>query len=468
MSGPRSRIHLALFAAALLVAACGATSNPELTGSSTPSVPPTSGPTAPGSCASGATCTTSVATTAPATGSAPSASTGPAASSTPAAGPTPAVRSFVTAAPPTTWASLAWQRLAPDDALALVRSVVRWHGGYVAVGWDATTPVWTSVDGARWDLLPDGTSTTFWPGQLVIGMAPLADGLVALTMGAGPNSCGDDILCQSFDPPLVEWTSTDGRTWRPHGAGDLTFPPGPETPAPLLAAGPRGLLIVSGAGAVPAVTSVDGRTWTGVAASALPGNLRIAGVAPTATGYVLVATQVVGPADFRAVVLTSPDGRTWSAPVPLPWAATTVVTTSTGADWGVDRLVVGSGGMIADGRFIATPGASLWWQSAAGTRWRLLPAYPPLGPTTCTGEGCGGQPAGLLVGDGQRMLAMRGGPDAAAWTSGDGLNWEALSVSGDVPPLAATQDRLPVTAAVLPGGVVVSDGTNAWYASAGG
>ena len=200
----------------------------------------------------------------------------------------------------------------------------------------------------------------------------------------------------------------------------------------------------------------------------LPGNLRIAGLAATASGYVLVATLAVGPAAFRAVVLTSPDGRTWSAPTALPWSATAAVTMSTGADWGVDRLVVGRGGMIADGRFIATPGATLWWQSATGDHWRLLPAYPPLGPTTCTGQGCGGQPAGLLVGDGQRMLALRGGPQAAAWTSGDGLRWQALSVGGQVLPPAATQDRLPVTAAVLPGGVVVSDGTNAWFASAGG
>jgi hypothetical protein len=457
------RSRLSMLVAALLVAGCAATPSPTATGSGTPSAPPATAQPSPGRCPPGTTCATPVGTPAPAT------SVGPSPSAAARPSEPPAVRSFVTPAPPATWASLDWHRLAPDDPLALVRSVVRWHGGYVAVGWDGTTPLWTSVDGARWDLLPVDTATSFWPGQLVIGVAPLSDGLEAFTMGAGSNSCGGDILCQSFDPPLMEWASSDGRTWRPHGAGDLTFPLGPETPAPMLAAGPHGLLIVSGAGTVPAVMSANGRSWRAVATSAMPGNLRIAGLAATASGYVLVATQTLGPAVFRAVALTSPDGRTWSSPTPLPWAATAGATASSGADWGVDRLVAGSSGMIADGRFIATPGAALWWQSATGTTWRLLPAYPPLGPTTCTGAGCGGQPDGLLVGDGRQMLALRGGPpSAAAWTSGDGVRWHALSVAGDVPPPAATQDGAPYISALLPGGVVVSDGTNAWYASTGG
>ena len=125
-------------------------------------------------------------------------------------------------------------------------------------------------------------------------------------------------------------------------------------------------------------------------------------------------------------------------------------------------LVVGRDGLIAVGDSIATPGAALWWQSANGRDWLPLPTYAPLGPTTCTGEGCGSQPNGALVGDGHRMVALRGGADAAAWTSTDGLTWRRLHLAGDLPGEQATK------AVLLPGGVVLSDGTTSWYGEAQG
>jgi hypothetical protein len=125
-------------------------------------------------------------------------------------------------------------------------------------------------------------------------------------------------------------------------------------------------------------------------------------------------------------------------------------------------LVAGRDGLIATGGWVATPGGALWWQSLDGRRWRPLPTYPPLGPTTCTGEGCGGQPNGTLVGDGHRMVALRGGVDAGVWTSFNGLAWRRLSVAGDLPSEQATQ------AVLLPGGVLLSDGTTTWFGEAQG
>jgi hypothetical protein len=83
-----------------------------------------------------------------------------------------------------TWTGLDWRRLAPDDPLSLVTSIVRWRRGFIAVGRIAappSTPVWTSADGTRWDALPFNTASTFWPGHAVLGIAELATGLVALT-----------------------------------------------------------------------------------------------------------------------------------------------------------------------------------------------------------------------------------------------------------------------------------------------
>jgi hypothetical protein len=143
-------------------------------------------------------------------------------------------------------------------------------------------------------------------------------------------------------------------------------------------------------------------------------------------------------------------------------AASAFILASTGFSWTATGLVAARKGLIAVGNIIATPGAALWWQSANGRSWRPLPSYPPLGPTTCTGEGCGNQPNGALVGDGHRMVAVRGGADAGAWTSADGLAWRRVPVTGDIPGEQATQ------AVLLPGGVLLSDGTTTWFGEAAG
>jgi hypothetical protein len=133
---------------------------------------------------------------------------------------------------------------------------------------------------------------------------------------------------------------------------------------------------------------------------------------------------------------------------------------STGPSWGATGLVAARSGLIAVGQVFATPGASLWWQSANGRGWRPLLNWPPLGPTTCQGEGCRSQPNGSLVGDGHRLIVVRGGTDGGAWTSSDGLGWQQVPVTGEIPAAQATQ------AVLLPGGVLLSDGTTTWFGEA--
>jgi hypothetical protein len=58
------------------------------------------------------------------------------------------------------------------------------------------------------------------------------------------------------------------------------------------------------------------------------------------------------------------------------------------------------------------------------------------------------------------MVALRGGSDAGVWTSSDGLTWQRLPVSGDIPAKEAAQ------AVLLPGGVLLSDGTTTWFGEA--
>jgi hypothetical protein len=373
-------------------------------------------------------------------------------------GPLPVA--FTTPIPPAfaTWTGLRWRRLAPDDPLSLVTSVLRWRRGFLAVGWNApppSTPIWTSADGTHWDPLVFGTSSTFWPGMSVLDVAELRTGLVALTETM--QWCGE--LCPlTFELPVVSWTSPDGRRWSPH-----LLPPewlaSPLGQPPLVAVGPAGLVVASRGPAARLATSIDGSRWNLLPAGGFPARFALNDLHGTATGYVAVGLWITTDSPSEAASLWSSDGEHWStAPTILP---TTPEAGSTVGSSGAS-LVVGRDGVVAVGRGVTSPGAALWWQSADGRDWRPLPSYEPLGPTTCAGQGCSLQPNGALVGDGHQMVAVRGGTDAGAWTSTDGLAWQRLPVTGDLPAEQATQ------AVLLPGGVLLTDGTSTWFGEAQG
>jgi hypothetical protein len=381
-------------------------------------------------------------------------------------GPSPALATaFTTPVPPSAdaaWTAIHWRKLASTDPLTLVRSVLRWRGGFIAVGSDgSSTPVWTSTDGAHWKPLLFNTATTFWPRLLIMGMAQVRGGLVALTMVGGGN-CSGGLDCPAFSPPLMAWTSPDGRSWTAN-PGPFLGVPSLWDRAPHLAAGAAGLVAASSATPSVVATSADVINWRTLPAAALPAGVAIRDLVATTAGFTAVGTLPVDPDHDRAVALHSVDGATWTGPYALSMpTASAFILASTGPSWGADSLVVARNGLIAVGTFIATPGAALWWHSANGRDWLPLPTYAPLGPTTCTGEGCGNWPNGALVGDGHRMVALRGGADAGVWTSTDGLTWQRLPVTGDIPSEQA------MNAVLMPSGVLLSDGTTTWIGEAGG
>jgi len=57
---------------------------------------------------------------------------------------------------------------------------------------------------------------------------------------------------------------------------------------------------------------------------------------------------------------------------------------------------------------------------------------------------------------------VTGGADPGVWTSSDGLAWQRLPVTGDMPSETA------MNAALLPGGVLLSDATTTWFGEAQG
>jgi hypothetical protein len=433
-NGPRNRRITGLVVGLVIVSVAVAIAKPWGTGAA---------PVAPTTGASG-----SAAAARATSGTAPASATAQPNPASPTAVVPSATDPFTTPVPPTAttaWTGLRWHRLAPDDPLSLVTSVLRWRGGFIALGrqpvpFMTDTPIWTSQDGAHWQPLPYDTSTTFWPGTEIGSIAEVRGGLVAMT--------------QLEAQMVLAWTSADGRSWA--CACSVPLPAGTSGP-PLLAAGPVGLVAASTTSGSIA-TSTDGSRWPVVAERTHPRGFSLADLRGTATGYVAggalngaAATLLNG----VAATLWSADGRSWVATA-LPLSAPDVAPPSTAS--AVTSLVVGRSGLIALGGWA---GAALWWQSSDGRHWRLLDGYPPLGPTTCTGGGCGGaQPDGVLVGDGERMVAVRGGQYAAAWTSADGRLWRRLSVTGDVP------DGPALRVVMLPGGVLLSDGATTWFGEA--
>ena len=359
--------------------------------------------------------------------------------------------------PNATWTGIAWRRLAPADPLATIRLVRRTASGYVAVGTDPAgdpaTLVWTSRDGATWTPVPSGTGTTFWPGSVTVGAGAAGSRMVVLTGLRPAIGCGADGTC-SYLPGVVAWTSPDGVSWDPNPLPSIIA----ADPLPgqiSVAAGPGGLVVASadgdasGTASTRLATSLDGATWRALPAAALPGGMFVTDLVASPSGYLAVGWTASGAGSRGSIVLRSTDGRTWRRADPAGSARFVV------------SLAAGSSGFVALARDPGTGEAARWWRSSDGSSWIPLAGYPPLGPAACR-SGCTAAPDGLFAGDGVRLVALLGGPGAAAWTSSDGSSWRSLGVGGDLPPATATG------AVLFPGGVLVNDGSTSWYGTATG
>lgn len=238
-------------------------------------------------------------------------------------------------------------------------------------------------------------------------------------------------------------------------------PPAREGSAPFLAAGPAGLLLVSSGDPAYAATSPDGVRWTAMPEGAIPTGFDVASLSGTASGYLLGGQRRTNATHGQAATLSSADGRTWVGPPALPLASSLgSVGACSGLSTAVESISVGHDGLIALGQWLGSPAADIWWQSTDGQQWQVLGGYPPVGPANATAEACQSQANGGLVGDGQRMLAFRAGRAGSAWTSTDGLRWHSLTLTGDLPRAQAGP------AILLPGGVLLGDGTTKWFGAA--
>lgn len=389
-----------------------------------------------------ATACSATQTGAPRVASSPTTSAVPAApvASVAAPGPTGTSQGFAAPAPlppGATWTAVRWVPLDPASPLALLRAVVPWSGGYLGLGSAPGAPyftsTWTSPDGVRW------TAAERFASATILGAAVVPAGLVVLAWGPDGSSV-----------PLRTWTSRDGAAWVSHAGPDIGMPfdaRNVDGTRVLLAAGSAGLLVVTSpaaAGTSDAFLSGDGTSWTPLPAGSLPAGFVGVAASGSARGYTLVGNRGSPLTSERAVVVTSGDGRHWTAQsLPAPEFAPTLYRAAT--------LLVGSSGMLVVGASVTLPSSETWWRASDGRPWQLISGFDPL-PVASGGAGYG--PLGAVAGDGTRLVAIS--TPARAWVSFDAQVWTPLAFGRDGP-------RLPDQPAVvvLPFGirVLARDGT---------
>jgi hypothetical protein len=390
--------------------------------------------------------------------------------------PTPDPRStapFTTPPEPHTvadWSAIRWRRLPPDDPVALVRDVVRFDGGYLALGPifepdGSAGPAWASRDGASWTPLPRGTWASLWPDQAIEAAAAVPGGVVALTVSAGAIACAAAATCEPGAASVAAWVSADGLTWAPQAGIGLELVAG--APPPLLASGPTGLVAVSGAGGRAVALSANGGAWRTIP-DALPWGFAATGLAAAGNGYVAAGWLW---SDGRRVAATASSavGERWTArPLPVPTAGAAASGASV-----VDAVLATERRLLLVGRVDATGAGwdrqEAWWSGEDAEALTLLPDVGPLtahGALTApdrggAGPAGGGEAGGALAADGRRIVALAAGGSGDGWSSSDVVSWRVLRTSGDRPAPAAVDAIV-----LLPGGILATGAGGAWIGEA--
>jgi hypothetical protein len=394
----------------------------------------------------------------------------PAATSSPATSTSDASTFRLGAPVDDVWARVEWQQLGPQQALSQVQRVVRWPGGFLALGSDHAggTPLWSSADGQAWDPVPFGTADGFWPGLRVRAAAPMNDALWA--EAAVPISTSTS---RSPDPqPIVvmPWSSGDGHAWQPVANSRVPIPLGVDGSV-LLASSPTRLVLawneltLEGTSRAQIWWSADGAAWQQVPLESLPVGFEVFGLAPSPGGAFLVAGRSTRAGTTSAVLLRSQTGDSWT-PLTLPTDQLADSRTKISV---VSAVYPAGNGMLAVGAVDDLPGQELWWASFDGVRWASIPAFWPLGLRPCPANseastvasaGCGAFPNGVVASDGQRIVALRADGAGGGWTSSDGRDWQQFDAGQGPNPTSI--DGL----VVLPGGLLTNAGGAIWYGQA--
>lgn len=214
-----------------------------------------------------------------------------------------------------------WVRAPHEDALdgpgyQTMNAVVAGGPGLVAVGVDGTdlgsvAAVWTSVDGAEWARVPNDESVFGASGV----EPPLVSMLDVVAGGPGLVAIGEEISDLGWVAAV--WTSTDGLFWTRVPHDEAVFGGPSVNHMRSVTVGGPGLVAVGEEEEAGWVvwTSVDGLSWTKESrGESTPGgpNEYMYSVTAGAPGLVAVGADWSGSDDAEPAVWTSADGVTWS------------------------------------------------------------------------------------------------------------------------------------------------------------
>jgi hypothetical protein len=291
-----------------------------------------------------------------------------------------------------------------------IQQVTRWTGGYLAVVMDPDlmTTLWASTDGQSW--------------QHAAAVEALLGGFVGAPVVQAAR-CGSGVLVMvnhSDGSTRIAWT-TDLAT------GTFADFSGQAASSVVgLAGSANGAIAATEGGKV--VVTTDCSSWGSAVLVSKATSLHLSGVAILRNRY--VAVGYAGPAGSETpLAWWSDDGQAW----------TLAKVTAPGGMGFSSAPVVASGGAMA---VLAAPGATGGISSFYGTRdgksW--APAKSPLGKLQ--GDAGSGSDAGLLSGDGSRLLAA-GSPGShqsapAQYWVGDGAGtWQQVTLDGSETDLVA-------------------------------
>jgi len=339
-------------------------------------------------------------------------------------------------------------------------------GGYLAVGLDGSTAIWTSPDAFTWNRQ---------------AAAPVFEGTEMLHIESAPDGTLVGVGRLADPKVFAAWTSPDGVEWmrQPPAAG--TLPSGVQQVHGFAAytGGYVAVGSVENAGDIDVAwwTSPDGVTWT-AGTIAEPGLQQMLGVAVT-EGVMVAAGE------------TRPDAGIWRAPVGEAFTRvddvdlTTVVSdfdpANTGARVFAWDVAATGPGFVAVGADQTTAGTSMAavWTSTDGDEWLRFgnetEATPNMANANFSGSGPWTVMDTVLDSNGTTIAIGRtgtaGDPDIAVWESADGFTWEAGPVAVRATPQRAHR-AIAVDAKIIAVGTEGAlDGTGdaaVWILTAGG
>ena len=309
-----------------------------------------------------------------------------------------------------------WRRIEMPDPAPHVyggewaADVIAYKGGYLAVGFinggccdggfttDTRAVVWSSADGATWQLEPDGPA--FALGHMV----------AAATDGQRIVAVGFRAVESTKSPGSVEfghgaaWASTNASTWTTRTEGL------PQFNSVVFFKG-RFLGAAAGDGGPEVWSSVDGASWTAEARASTLGRgtmneLRVTPLGLVATGFADGPPAPDGSATTVAVSWVSDGQGRWRRSPDQ--AAMHMVH--------IDDVAVIAGRLVAIGGNWNAEGG-LFWESEDGLSWAPIDV-PALAVECALPHRIITVGVGLLA-----IGATCSGPAFRAWTSPDGSHW---------------------------------------------